>query len=310
MILLCGIPSEPPLRLVIEAAEGLGIPYILFNQRETQYSDIHLEVKDGHMDGTIRIKETDWPLLGFSGVYVRMMDYQDLPENKTHGRTLADQNSLCKSQLFHSTLAEWLEMTECRVLNRNRAMSSNMSKPYQAQFILRSGFRTPATIITNDPEEVGNFLRLHRRVIYKSISSVRSIVKLLSDVKVNELRKVRHLPTQFQAFIEGTNVRVHVIGNTVFATEIHTEAVDYRYASQEEYDVKMIPVDLPQEIVARCLNLSRCLELPLCGIDLKRTSEGDFFCFEVNPSPAYSYYQEIGGQDIATAIVKHLHSFK
>ncbi len=306
MILLCGIPSEPPLRLVIGAAERLGIPYALFNQREARYANIHLEVKDGRVDGTIQVRETDWPFHGFSGVYVRLMDYQDLPENKPRGRTPADPTAVSKSRLFHSALVEWLEMTDCRVMNRNRAMSSNMSKPYQAQFIIRAGFHVPATLITNDPEEVRTFLRLHRRVIYKSVSSVRSIVKVLGDVKLSELRKVRHLPTQFQAFVPGTNVRVHVVGNAVFATEIHTEAVDYRYASEEGRDVEMIPVDLPSEVAARCLSLSRMLDLPLCGIDLKRTPEDEYYCFEVNPSPAYSFYQENSGQDIAAAIVAFL----
>ena len=306
MILLCGIPSEPPLRLVIEAAERLGAPYVLFNQREAQSAEIHLAVKGGRVEGTVRIRETDWSLQAFSGVYVRLMDYQDLPENKPRGRTPAEPCGVYKSELFHSTLAEWLEMTPCRVMNRNRAMSSNGSKPYQAQFITRAGFHTPTTLITNNPEEVRNFLRIHRRVIYKSISSVRSIVKILSDVKLNELGKVRHLPTQFQAFVPGTNVRVHVVGDEVFATEIRTQAIDYRYAGDEGLDADMVPVTLPPEVAARCLSLSRTLELPLCGIDLKLTPDGDYYCFEVNPSPAYSYYQECSGQDIATAIVKYL----
>jgi RimK-like ATP-grasp domain len=306
MILLCGIPSEPPLRLVIEAAERLGAPYVLFNQREAQSAEIHLAVKSGRVEGTVRIRETDWSLQVFSGVYVRLMDYQDLPENKPRGRTPAEPCGVHKSELFHSTLAEWLEMTPCRVMNRNRAMSSNGSKPYQAQFITRAGFRTPTTLVTNDPDEVRNFLRIHRRVIYKSISSVRSIVKILSDVKLNELGKVRHLPTQFQAFVPGTNVRVHVVGDEVFATEIRTQAIDYRYAGDEGLDTDMVPVTLPPEVAVRCLSLSRTLELPLCGIDLKLTPDGDYYCFEVNPSPAYSYYQECSGQDIATAIVKYL----
>jgi len=38
-------------------------------------------------------------------------------------------------------------------------------------------------------------------------------------------------------------------------------------------------------------------------IDLKRTRDGTFFCFGLNPSPAYSYYQEHTGQPIAEPIV-------
>ena len=39
---------------------------------------------------------------------------------------------------------------------------------------------------------------------------------------------------------------------------------------------------------------------------VKRTRDGDWFCLEVNPSPAYTYYQEHTGQPIAEAIVDHL----
>ena len=40
MILLCGIPSETPLRLVREQLEEHHAPYILFNQREFMRSEI------------------------------------------------------------------------------------------------------------------------------------------------------------------------------------------------------------------------------------------------------------------------------
>jgi hypothetical protein len=32
------------------------------------------------------------------------------------------------------------------------------------------------------------------------------------------------------------------------------------------------------------------------------TPEGEWFCFEVNPSPAFLYYQQATGQPIATAV--------
>lgn len=306
MILLMGIPSEAPLRLVIEAAESHKFPYVLFNQRESQFVDLYLEIADGGFDGTLRIHEVDWPLSEFTGVYARMMDYHDLPENQPTGRTPPDSENIQKSFLLHEMLFEWLEITPCRVMNRNSAMTSNLSKPYQAQAITRHGFRTPTTIITNDPDEVREFLRVHRQVVFKSISSVRSIVRFLSDIKINDLERVRYLPTQFQEFIPGSNIRVHVVGERVFATEINTEAVDYRYAGRDDEDVKMTPVDLPIEIEERCIALSKNLNLPLCGIDLKRTPQGEYYCFEVNPSPGYSYYQVNTGQNIASAIVRYL----
>jgi len=50
----------------------------------------------------------------------------------------------------------------------------------------------------------------------------------------------------------------------------------------------------------------RALSLALAGIDLKRTPDGAWYCFEANPSPAYSYYQEATGQPIADALVRLL----
>ena len=307
MILLCGIPSEPPLRAVIDAADTAGVEYVLFNQRESHHSDLMLDVESGNLTGIIRIRERNWPLESFGGVYVRLMEWNCVPENvpsPVRGNPAPERVE--KSRLLHEALAEWIELAECKVLNRPGAMASNMSKPYQAQTISRAGFETPVTLITNDPDEVREFLFEHGRVIYKSTSSIRSIVRELNPNDLDTLDRVRNLPTQFQAFVPGTNIRVHVVGDSVFATRIESESTDYRYAGRDGNDVVMTAIDLPDDVKERCLTLSRNLDLPLCGIDLKVTPDGDYHCFEVNPSPAYTYYEEQTGQPIAKAIVSYL----
>jgi glutathione synthase/RimK-type ligase-like ATP-grasp enzyme len=181
-----------------------------------------------------------------------------------------------------------------------------MSKPYQAQFITSVGFLTPRTLITNDPNAVREFKRENGQIIFKSISSIRSIVREFEGSYTTHTERIRFLPTQFQKFIQGTNIRVHVIGDRIFATKVNTEAVDYRYAGRDGLDVDMESYQLPDSERERCLSLSRILRLPLCGIDLKLTPAGEYYCFEVNPSPAYSYYQEHSGQPIAEAIIDYL----
>ncbi len=307
MILFCGIPSEPPLQLAIEAAAKLGAPYMVFNQREAHFSDISFEVKRGEIRGFVCLNERVWPLENFTGVYARLMDWRALPENsRSRNGRAPDSRMVEKSSLFHEALAEWIELAKCRVLNKASAMGSNMSKPYQAQLIMKSGLRTPPTLVTNDPAAVRLFAHEHRRVIFKSTSSIRSIVRELTARDLKNLDKVRYLPTQFQAFIGGTNIRVHVVGDEVFPTLIESEAVDYRYAGRDGQDVSMRAIELPETVRAQCVELSRQLNLPLCGIDLKRTPEGEYYCFEVNPSPAYSYYEHYTEQPIAEAIARYL----
>jgi glutathione synthase/RimK-type ligase-like ATP-grasp enzyme len=306
MILFCGIPSEPPLQYALDAAETAGIEYALFNQRESHFSEITFDIEAGSITGILRLREVDWPLDAFKGVYIRLMEWNCLPENSPSNQGAPAPERVEKSRLFHQALIEWTEMTDCRVLNRGSAMSSNMSKPYQAQIIARCGFEPPATLITNDPDEVREFLFQHGRVIYKSTSSIRSIVRELCEGDLKNLDRVRSLPTQFQAFIPGTNVRVHVVGEKVFPTRIETDSVDYRYAGRDGQAVAMVETALPYEIQERCVALSKTLDLPLCGIDLKLTPDDQYYCFEVNPSPAYTYYQEQTGQPIAEAIVRYL----
>jgi hypothetical protein len=44
------------------------------------------------------------------------------------------------------------------------------------------------------------------------------------------------------------------------------------------------------------------MNLSIAGIDLRRTPAGEWFCFEVNPSPAFSYYEQVTGQPIGQAL--------
>jgi hypothetical protein len=303
VILLCGIPSEPPLQLVIDAAQRAGVPHLVFSQREAQFCDIALDVTNAGVDGVLRLANQDWPLSTFMGVYVRLMDHESLPEVQRH---VHPDVSVERSRSLHDVLHMWFDIAPTRVVNRPSAMGSNVSKPYQAQRIAQLGFAVPPTLVTSDPDEARAFRREYGRVIFKSVSSVRSIVRELTDAELPGLSKLRYLPTQFQAFVHGPDVRVHVVGNAVFATQISSEAVDYRYAAREDLAVEMQPYELPGEVRERCIALSKALDLPFCGIDLKRAANDSYYCFEVNPSPAFSYYELRTDQPIAGAVVRYL----
>ena len=189
------------------------------------------------------------------------------------------------------------------MVNRPQAMLSNASKPFQLQLIAEEGLAVPRTLVTNRPNDVLSFRRRHRRVIYKSISGVRSIVRELDESALDRIENVRSLPTQFQAYVEGIDVRVHVVGDRCFATEIASDATDYRYAHQDGEPAALEAADLPPAVQERCVALAARLGLPFCGIDLRRQPDGEHVCFEVNPMPAFSYFERESGQPIAAALV-------
>jgi D-alanine-D-alanine ligase-like ATP-grasp enzyme len=63
---------------------------------------------------------------------------------------------------------------------------------------------------------------------------------------------------------------------------------------------------MADNVAARCVHLATALRLPFAGIDLRFAPDGRIFCFEVNPSPGFSYYESNTGQPIAMAVAKHL----
>ena len=303
MILLGGIPSERPLVLLTEALDAIGAPYRLFNQRRCAECAIAFGVDATGVDGTLRLHGEDFDLHDIEAVYLRLMDDRCLPELDGEPEAAPARRH---ARAFHDTLYRWIEVADARVVNRSDPQGSNSSKPYQAQLIASYGLRVPETLITNDPADVLAFRRAHGSIIYKSMSGVRSIVKKLDESDLERLGDIGWCPVQFQALVPGNDVRVHVIGRDTYATEIISDVTDYRYASQMGGSAALRAIELPGELTARCVALTAGLGLVFSGIDLRIGPDGAATCFEVNPSPAFSYYQVNTGQPIAASLALHL----
>lgn len=303
MIFLCGIPSEPSLGMVIEEVRKLGVPSVVFNQHHFTQLALEFQIAHSQVVGHMQLADQIYRLENFTGIYTRLMDFRHLPEIANE---MPNSQTWRYCRALHDTLSHWFEIAPIRVLNRTRDIGSVFSKPFQAQLIRKHGFLIPETIITSDPDLAREFRSEYEKVIYKSISYVRSIVQVLSDAELQRLDHIRWCPTQFQEFVEGNNVRVHVIGHEVFATFVSANATDYRYAYLSGEQEKLEAVDLPSTLRERCLGLCSVLGLEFAGIDLRVTPDNRVYCFEVNPGPAFSYYEYHTGQPIAEAVAKYL----
>ena len=132
------------------------------------------------------------------------------------------------------------------------------------------------------------------------------IVTRLRPEHGERLPDVSHCPTQFQEYVEGTDIRIHVVGEEVFGCEILSDADDYRYPRFRDAGVQVRSYRVPGDLADRCRRLAAALELPVAGIDLRRTAAGRIYCFEANPSPGFSFFEEATGQQIGEAIARLL----
>ena len=303
-ILLWGPPADLPLASVATALTRAGVPFFLVDQGRVLETSVELEGGEA-TDGWVAVGRQRCALGQVRAVYLR-----------TYGSTEAEpvlRAGVDSAEWRHAlavddALSAWLECTSARVINPFAAMASNGSKPYQLELIRAAGFDVPDTLVTTDPAQVSAFQARHGTLIYKSVSGIRSIVSRFGAEQQERLGDVANCPTQFQEYVAGTDFRVHVVGHEVFAHRITSDADDYRYGHGGSGDggLAIEPAELPAPLPERCRALAQCVGLPVAGIDLRRSPDGRWYCFEVNPSPGFTFYDSDEDQPIAGAIARLL----
>ena len=286
MIVLWGLEREPPMAHVATELARLGAEVLFLDQRAVAHTDVRLSFRSGGFHGYIRTPGERVDLRRVHAMYARPFGADQLVSDSRHAADLRH------AQHVEHALWTWAELTPAMVVNRASAMAPNQSKPFQSLAISRAGFRVPETLVTTSPAAARAFWRKHGQVIYKSLSGVRSRVTRLRAEHMMRLASVAWCPTQFQAYVPGREHRVHVVGERIFACEIISDADDYRYTDSS---VELRPCVLPAEIADRCRRLTADQNLLVAGLDLRRTPAGEWYCFEVNPSPAFPYFDPAGG---------------
>lgn len=297
MIVLWGLAEDGPIASVTQCLRDLGVPVTFIDQRRVREYSLEYDLDAGSggrilaPDGVVELDE-------IQSIYVRPYNLADLD---TFSGVDPSSDTWKWAVQFEDSILSWCDISPAFVVNRPASMGSNTSKPYQLEMIRRTGFEIPETLITTDPEAVSKFWQKHGQIIYKSISSWRSIVSKLTEEDRSRLHDVVCCPTQFQEFIVGTDYRVHVVNGTAFAHEIQCADDDYRYSRQ----TTIIPATLDESVERRCVRLAQEIGLAFAGIDLRLAADGKWYCFEVNPSPGFTYFDRASG-DISRALAREL----
>ena len=306
MILVCGGLADSVTELVCARLLDCGYEYRMLDLgRYPAGFEINWHWRDSGPAGYIRTPDWRLDLDDITSVFVRYLG----PEGRMAPSGIAHADTPALYAEYDVGLIALLENLPCAVVNRLWGGMSNNSKAYQALLVRQCGLLTPPTLVTNDPDAALRFYdNCDGQVIYKSLSGIRSIVRRLEPGQLARLPLLRNGPAQFQSYIPGVNIRVHTIGDRLVAPRVSSEAVDYRYAGREGCQVELEPAVLPDAVAESCLKLASRLDLLMTGIDLKQTPDGDYYCFEVNPSPGFIYYEKNGRQPISAALADLLNT--
>jgi glutathione synthase/RimK-type ligase-like ATP-grasp enzyme len=287
--------DDSPMAVTHAALTRAGADVFFLDHRKIAVSEIDYAFSaEAGGRCVVRVANAPIDMARVKVAYIRGSDYNDYDEFRG---LAADTPQVMQAGWFEAQLRAWLDASNAIVINRSGPSATNYSKPYQMTFIRQAGFLVPEALISNDAGAAARFLSENPESIYKSLSAVRSIVRKVGDTHRGYIDDVQWCPTLFQRFVPGTNYRAHVVNGEVLAVRIESDQVDYRYGNSA-----MTIAELPFEVAEKCRRLTVMLGLCFSGIDLMRTPDDEWYCFEVNPSPAYPYFEWGSGQQISAAL--------
>lgn len=182
------------------------------------------------------------------------------------------------------------------------------------------GFKVPNTTVTNSPTSVLSIWNnrneelavkvLNQTVIEKNGKMHSMYTKLLDTAIMERIEHVTSCPIVVQPYINKKREwRVTIVGNRVFACEIHSQSSDRANFDWRRYDlnnVAHLAGRLPKDIENKCLALTKKLGLNFGAIDLIEKPNGEFIFLEINSNGQWAWVEALTGLPISLAIAEHL----
>ncbi|MGK7873735.1 MAG: hypothetical protein AB4426_10630 [Xenococcaceae cyanobacterium] len=215
----------------------------------------------------------------------------------SHQQRLAFNDSI-------SALRSLIQACPAHWVNSWQAYQFHKEKPLQLSKVHRLGVNIPATLITNDPEQVIQFANAHQRVIFKPVYG-GAHTQNLTDAHLDPKRlslALRLSPVTLQEYIPGTNIRSYVIRDSIYSAEIRSQSLDFR----EDDRAELLPVELPHVVQQQCLAIVEALLLEWTAIDWRLTPWGEYVFLEANPSPMFLHFERQTGFPITQKLVQML----
>ena len=202
---------------------------------------------------------------------------------------------------IESAVGTFFRCLDCLWVNKQEATDLHKYKGYQLKLLQKSGIRIPETIFTNDPDEFIHFCEtIKTEVIFKPVRGWAHTEKVTPELLNKEtLATLANSPVTLQECIDGTDLRIYVIKDEIFAMEIQTDALDFR----EDKQAKRVPIKLPTDVEEDCYTIAKLLDYTFTGIDMRRTPQGEYVVFEGNPTPVFMYDEETSGYPISDKLI-------
>jgi hypothetical protein len=264
----------------------------------------------------LRSKDASLDLNSVKAVWYRRPGFpvasESLPNKSAHGY-VTQECYLVLQGLWAASGAAWLPGPPAAVRYADQ-------KILQLQIAAKLGFELPPTLITNYPADLLDFYSGHEGQIVSKLAGSAFVyhvglgmvrfTELVSKRDIASYQAVAHCPTIFQCYIEKQlELRITVVGEHVFAAEIHSQATNHTRYDWRRFDSGRTPYHihaLPSEVAQQCIALVRHFGLSYGAIDMILTPDGRYVFLEINPNGQYLWIEEMTSMPISAAICDFL----
>ena len=217
MILVCGSLADPVINYFYDRLLGFQVSFRRLDQRTYPAGyQVDCQWRNDSFVGWLESPHWRVDFAELTGVYVRHFPSKQRinpGEVEGHASALHGEHDYGLESIFAAL--------ECPVVNRFASCFSNQSKPFQAWQLAPLDLSVPSTLVTGSLSEARRFYeRWNGQVIYKSAGGGFIGTRLLTERTLAGLFCKPGAPVQLQELVSGTDIRVHVVGDQLFATRI------------------------------------------------------------------------------------------
>ena len=315
-VLIVTDSREPNVTKVLSFLESLSQSVIRFNTDELlEGFKFNFSIFNGRSEWWI---EKGWRI---NSDEIKSVWYRRPPSPKVPAGVDSLYHDFVENEANKFLWSLWTSFDLRHVFWMNHPMSLKLlefNKPYQLQMAGRVGLKTPETIITTDPEVALNFSdRWNNEIVVKIFSGsvLRDAEGNLLSIFTNRVSReqikeyfdgISCVPVMLQNYIpKQIELRITVVGNSVFACAIHSQDSlrtkdDWRHYDFEnvKHEIYQLPFDIQEKI----LKLMRAFNISFGAIDMILTPTGEYVFLEVNPSGQWGWIERLTKMPISKSI--------
>jgi glutathione synthase/RimK-type ligase-like ATP-grasp enzyme len=321
MILILTNTRDESVEPVVAHLRSMNQPFVRFDTENFPSNDVMAIAGNGNeIFGTLTCSGMVVDITSIKSVWWRRPMDSSIQDDIHPGymQFISDESKIALRS-FYSLLSEafWMNnpIVSTRLLEHN--------KLYQLKIASRLGLKTPRTLVTNDPNQILDFI--HREDSSAAVKILRGnffsrenddqhlfiFTKRISEDVVREhFSEFRMAPVMVQEYIpKSIELRVTVIGEKVFACAIHSQASERTQDDWRRYDfdnVKHEPYVLPDEIQEKLVALIRYWGLTYGACDLILTPEGEYVFLEINANGQWYWIEQLTQMPISKTIAETL----